>query len=256
VEALTSDLTLAGQPLAMAAMPFANPAGGTPKVAVVVRVEPPKADPAVPIADASPARKDTFEGVIVAFDRSGKIAASRKQTGTVPWRPGDTAPPPYEVFTGLELDPGRYEIRAAFESRGTRSSVYAFVDVPALDDAALRLSPIALALHPPPLSAPREEVSDVLPVVPTAQRRFTNTDIVDAFVRVHHNGPSPPITSLAVRIVDADDRTVFEEQRDRVGDDNTVELPLERLAPGEYLLAFTATAGDDRAVQQLRFTVN
>jgi VWFA-related protein len=256
VEALSSDLMLGGQPLTMAAMPFASPRGGTPKVAVVMRVEQPKTDPAVPIADAPPARKDTFEGVIVAFDRSGKIVASRKQTGTVPWRPGDTAPPPYEVFTGLDLAPGRYEIRAAFESRGTRSSVYGFVDVPAFDNAPFSLSPIALALHPPPLSAPREEFSDFLPVVPTAQRRFANTDIVDAFVRIHHTGPNPPATSLAVRVVDADDRTVVEEQRDQVDDDNTIELPLDRLPAGEYLLTVTANAGAERAVQQLRFTVN
>jgi len=256
VEALSSDLTLAGQPLEMAAMPFANPAGGTPKVAVVMRVERPKTDSTGPIADASPGRKDTFEGVIVAFDRSGKIVASRKQTGTVPWPPGDTAPPPYEVFTGLDLVPGRYEIRAAFESRGARSSVYGFVDVPAFENAALSLSPIALALHPPSLSAPREEFSDFLPVVPTAQRRFMKTDIVDAFVRVHHSGPNPPATSLTVRVVDADDRTVAEEQRDQVDDDNTVDLPLDRLAPGEYLLTFTATSGNERAVQQLRFTSN
>jgi hypothetical protein len=47
-----------------------------------------------------------------------------------------------------------------------------------------------------------------------------------------------------------------EEQRERVDDDNTVELPLDRLAPGEYLLTFTATAGNDRSVQRLRFTVD
>jgi hypothetical protein len=256
IDSISSGLRAAGQPLVMAAMPFPNPDGGTPKVAVVMRVEPPKSDASVPSRDLSAPKQDAVNGVIVVFDRSGRIVASKRQTGAAPLPRVGTTPRSYEVLTVLDLEPGRYEIRAALESRGQRGSVYGFVDVPAFDKAPLALSPIALAPQPPPLGGPRGAFAEFLPLVPTAQRTFAKADVVDAFVRIHRNALNPPPASLAIRVVDADDRVVAEEHRDQADADNTVNLPLDRLSPGEYLLTFTATAGSDRAVQQLRFTVN
>jgi len=255
LESIGDALPRADRRLTMAAMPFARPGQRTPSVALVMRAEPPSAETPAALAELSSSRRDAVNAIVVVLDRDGKIVASKQHTGTVPWTPESTAPPAYEVLTALDLEPGRYEIRVALDSRGTRSSVYGFVDVPEFDKAPLSLSAIALAQQPPAAGGPRDAFADFLSVVPTARRRFTKTDVVDAFVRIYRRPNAAPV-ALAVRVVDADDQAVFEEQEDQVDDAYDVGVPLHDLAPGEYLLTFAASSGKDRAVQHVRFVVN
>jgi VWFA-related protein len=254
-DSISTALPRSDQRLTLTSLSFANPGQPTARVAVVMRAEPRKAaSPAAP-PEAPTARRDTINGVVVVFDSSGKIVASKKHTGTVPWTAGGTTPPPLELLTALDLAPGRYEIRAALEtSSDARSSVYGFIDVPRFDTMPLSLSAIALSLQPAPVAAPKNAFADFLPIVPSAQRPFTKGDSVTAFVRVYRR--TNAAAALAVRLVDADDRVMFEDRTDRVDEDYDTRLPLDQLSPGEYLLTFTATAGTDRATQQLRFTVD
>jgi VWFA-related protein len=255
LESIGDAMPRADRRLTMAAMPFARPGRRTATVALVMRAEPPAAETPAATAESPSSRRDAINAIVVVLDRYGKIVASKQHTGTVPWVPEKTVPPAYEVLTELDLEPGRYEIRVALDSRGARSSVYGFVDVPEFDKAPLGLSAIALAQQPPTAGGPRDAFADFLPVIPTAQRHFSKTDVVNAFVRIYHGGQNAVPVALAVRVVDADDHTVFEEQEDGVDDAYDVRVPLHDLAPGEYLLTFTASSGQDRAVQQLRFLV-
>ena len=68
--------------------------------------------------------------------------------------------------------------------------------------------------------------------------------------------------SLRVRILDArggatrDQSLVFAEREFRARRaDCQVDLPLDGLAAGEYLLEMTAAAGDEVAARKLRFAV-
>src|SRR6185369_9820141 len=92
-----------------------------------------------------------------------------------------------------------------------------------------------------------------LPFVPTTRREFAQSERVQAFVRVFQGGTAQasPVT-LRAELLDASDRTAFDRSvtleagsfDSRGAADQTVELPLEGLAAGHYLLSVTAaTAG-------------
>jgi VWFA-related protein len=265
VDALQATLPRTDQRLRIALAPFAAPDRRTATVAVVLRAEPPVAvDAASTGAASSPStvaaapapRHDVITGVVLAFDSDGRVVASKKHAGQVPWAPGSSAPPPYELLTALDLGPGRYEIRAALDSApDKRSSVYGFVDVPRFGEEPLTMSGIAVSVQPGAMSAPRGTFDAILPVVPTARRAFARSEIVTALVRLYHGRPSPPATSLTVRIVDAANRTVIEDRIADAPDEHQMPVPVDELDPGEYLLELLAQSGADRATRQLRFTV-
>ena len=197
-----------------------------------------------------------ISGVLIAFDPEGRVVASKKHAGEVPWAPGSSTPGPYELVTALELEPGRYEIRAGLDAApDRRSSVYGFVEVPPFGDEPLTLSDIAVAVQPAGVSAPKGALDGILPVVPTARRVFTRRDQVIALVRIYHDRPDPPATSLDVRIVDATGRSVVTTRVADATDEYLVPVRVDELTPGEYLLELSAESGTHRATRQLRFRV-
>jgi VWFA-related protein len=270
-DSVEATLPRADQRLRLAVAPFATPGQRKAAVAVVLRAEPPipaavvapiPADAApstaVPTAAPSPgpSRQDVISGVVLAIDPEGRVVASKKHAGQVPWAPGSNAPPPYELLTALELEPGRYEIRAALDAApDRRSSVYGFVEVPRFGEEPLTMSGIAVAVQPGAMSAPRGALDGILSMAPTARRAFTRSEIVSVLVRLYRARPSPTATSLTVRIVDAANRVVIDDRIADAPDEYQMPVPVDELEPGEYLLELTAQSGDDRAVRRLRFTV-
>ena len=172
---------------------------------------------------------------------------------------------PYEVVSRLALKPGRYEVRVALDGAANgRASVYTYVDVPDFAQQPLSLSGIVLAASPPILSAPKEAFGGLLPVVPTARRRFARSDRVTAFVRIYQQAGKPAQPAdVTMRIVDGSDAVLSNQVATVTADsfagnrgaDYRVELPLERLAGGEYLVTIEATQGKSTARRGVRFTV-
>ena len=123
--------------------------------------------------------------------------------------------------------------------------MYTYVDVPDFAREPLSLSGIVLHVDPAILSAPRDAFTNLLPVVPTARRDFARTDRALAFVRLYQNGENAvhPV-DVNARIEDAAGQSVLNDaasvSSDRFGvdrsADNQVDLPIDRLQPGEYLL--------------------
>jgi VWFA-related protein len=258
VEAVRASLPRADQRLLFTATPFGpGMPGGTPTVAVVLRVEPtvaavPSTAP-VPV-DPSARSYDVIHGVVLAFDPDGKIVASKKHAGEIPWAPGSTTPRAYELLTALELKPGRYEVRAALDSSaGKRSSVYGFVEVPRFDEDPLTLSGIALAARPAAMSGPKGALDAVLPLVPTARREFSVTDEVTAFLRVYHGQDKPASTTLVARLVDSGGQIIREERITEATSEYQMDVPVSSLESGEYLLEFAAESGGQRAMRSVRF---
>ena len=72
----------------------------------------------------------------------------------------------------------------------------------------------------------------------------------------------PETVSLAFRIVDAGSRTIFAREsvaqpadfEGGLAVDASLELPLDGLTPGEYILSAEASHGSVRARRDLRFT--
>jgi hypothetical protein len=102
---------------------------------------------------------------------------------------------------------------------------------------------------------PRDVLAEFVPIVPTARRVFRSTDLVTAFVRAYRRSASGPPPVVTAQVVDAGGVVVHEETLDADGTGYRVDLPIERLSPGEYLLQIAAAAGQDTARRDVRFTV-
>ena len=138
------------------------------------------------------------------------------------------------------------------------------MDVPDFAQQPLSLSGIVLTVSPAVPSAPTDALTNLLPVVPTARREVARTDRATAFVRVYQDGQRYRMpATVTARIVDTSDRLVLDEvtplPADRFTDNHSadyrLELPLERLEAGEYLLTIEATEGKHTARRGVRFTV-
>lgn len=193
---------------------------------------------------------------MTAVDLEGAVVRGARHSVTIPWRPGETTTGPYEVVSRLDLKPGRYEIRAGVDvAAASRSSVYGIVDVPRFDEVPLSLSGVVLEALPPGRSVPRDVLVDFAPIVPTARREFASSDLVTAFVRAYQRDSEAAALLVTARVVDVHGVVVFEDTLDAEGTGYRADLPIERLAPGEYLLQIAAVAGPDTARRDVRFTV-
>jgi hypothetical protein len=107
-------------------------------------------------------------------------------------------------------------------------------------------------------------LSDLVPVAATARRTFAATDRVRGFVRVYQGLTRAAMPGyITAEIRDTTDRIVLRQESRVVTDqlgasravDFTVDLPVARLAAGEYLLSVEARHGNETARRQARFTV-
>jgi VWFA-related protein len=266
VKALAGFWPSTGLPLSVGAAAFADPDKGDASVAVVVRAQGRVAsgehgqrgggDPV-----AAEMRVNVLAG---AYDRDGRSMSSHMQTLRVP-RPPDAAQEfEYEALSRLRLKPGRHEVRVAVDdpSRRTSGSVYTYVEVPDFAKAAVSLSGVVLSTTGPLAGSP---LTDVLPLTPTARRRFRSIDDVHAFVRVYQGGTDAPRpVRVTARILNAasgaafeHQETVFEQpQSASRSADYRLPLPLLTLTPGPYLLMIEAARGPREIVRRdVRFEV-
>jgi hypothetical protein len=248
-----------GLQLTAAAVPFAAPDGTGSTVLVALRVRQASIEPASP----PPEHVEIFTG---AFDRDGQSPGWLHQTFDVSAgrEPGGVLQ--YDTVARLDLRPGSYEIRVATGHRAAArtGSVYTYVEVPDFTKAPLSLSGVVLEDAATVPVTPADVFSAVIPLTPTAEREFAREDGVSAFVRVYQGGDGP-LTPVAVRakILDTRVGAAFDAtstlEPDRFGRardaDFRLSLPLERLAPGAYLLTVEAILGAHAARRDVRFTI-
>jgi len=241
-------------PLRVNVAPFALPGRPESAVAIVLNVpQPPSAGKSEPV-----------KVLAAAFDRNGRSVASEQQTvGVTSQSPagGNTT---YEVLSRLVLAPGRYEIRVGLDAgRDQRASVYTYVDVPDFTRQPLSLSGIALAVSPAVGAAPADAFKDILPVVPTAQREIARTGRATVFLHVYQDAKAAALpATVTARLTDTADHVVFDKVTELAAvrftnhaADYLLEIPVERLAGGEYLLTIEAAQSERVARRGLRFTV-
>jgi VWFA-related protein len=210
-----------------------------------------------------------LEIVASAFDRGGRPIGVARQPLDVSW-PAADAPEPrrFDVLSRLDLPPGDYEIRVAVHGTepARTASVFSYVTVPAFDQAPLSLSSIVIGATRGTLTAPKDFLAAILPVVPTARRDFARADRLVAFLRIYQGtGRREPLLPVQLRaaVLDAQGTVVASEatallsaQFDNARTaDHYVALPLAGLAPGEYLLRIETEMGARTAGRALRFTV-
>jgi VWFA-related protein len=251
-QALSGGLPSGDWPLSLTAVPFATPERPGAAVAVVAR-----ADLGADL-DAS----EPIELVAVAFDTRWRQAATAMGRFDPP---ADRTLPAAEMGLRLDLAPGRYEIRVAVSSASSdrKGSVYTSITVPDFARDPVSLSGIAIA-HDQGGAVLTDEASALVPVRPSAERIFAPDQRAVAAVRVYQGGRRrlEPVRVNA-RILDESGAVAFDEGRvldaesfdDQRGADYTLDLPIDRLAAGEYLLTIEAVAGDASARGDVRFSV-
>ncbi len=210
---------------------------------------------------------ENVDVIINAYDPEGKRKGADRLKAQLVLKASPNAQVQYEVFSRLNLEPGRYEIRLGAESalESKSGSVFYNLDIPDFAKLPLSLSGFVLSASPPVVSGGQQSVA-FLPVVPTTRRQFESTDKVTGFLRVYQGGKKPvnPVT-LAMRIVDTTGAAVYEHSQildvaffDGVSRsaDYRPEVPMSKLVPGQYLLTIIAKSGQAPPVERdVRFTV-
>ena len=259
--ALTGLMPASAIPVEMNAATFAVPDAAKAAVVLTVGVEAFAAGP--PTARGGP-----LEVVASAFDRGGRPKGIARQTLDLSWPASAPQDRRFDVLSRLDLPPGEYEIRVAVSSGADErtASVFSYVTVPAFTAAPLSLSNIIVGATAGTLTAPKDFLASLLPIVPTARREFARTGRLLAFFRVYQGtNRSDPLTPVQLRssIVDDHDRVVATEAGVLdVGEfakartaDYYVTVPLTTLAAGEYLLKVETTMGARTAGRAMRFVL-
>jgi hypothetical protein len=197
-----------------------------------------------------------------AFEASDtKERASHRQTAEVTLRPHASGLRHVEIYSRLAVRPGRYEIRSAAEAPGSAGGVFTQIEVPDFSKARLSLSGLVLGFQ---RSGDQDGLADLIPIIPTSARAFPRSGQIAAFVRVYQGGKDALVpVQMRLRIVDAatqavvDESMIFDPARfgSRRAADCPFQLPLSRLAEGEYLLTIEAVAQKNTARREVRFRV-
>ena len=178
--ALTGLMPASAIPVEMNAATFAVPDAAKAAVVLTVGVEAFAAGPQT-------ARGGPLEVVASAFDRGGRPKGIARQTLDLSWPASGPQDRRFDVLSRLDLPPGEYEIRVAVSSGADArtASVFTYVTVPSFTAAPLSLSNIIVGATAGTLTAPKDFLASLLPIVPTARREFARTGRLLAFFRVY-----------------------------------------------------------------------
>ena len=263
--AMTGLLPSASLPVDLNAATFATP--GSDKGAVVLTV-------GVGAFASSPSAAGARQGgplevVASAFDRGGRPVGTARQTLELSWPSSVPAQDQrFDVLSRLDLPPGQYEIRVGVSGADSArtASVFSYVTVPAFASTPLSLSSIVIGAAAGTLTAPKDFLTALLPVVPTARRAFARAGQLIGFLRIYQgtsrNDPLLPV-QLRSSVIDARGQVVADQsdvmdvrrfEKSRTAD-HYLALPLANLTPGEYLLRTEATMGARVAGRAVRFSV-
>lgn len=173
-----------------------------------------------------------------------------------------------DVVFRLAMRPGRYSLRVFVESPGMgeerAGSVYSTMVVPDFRRERLTMSGVAVGLAGRAAAIAGQKVDGVVPFAPTSRRDFIPTDRVGALLRLHQSSRSAPLAAvLETEILEATGERVMATTRNISaaafespdGVEHRVDVPVQTLGHGSYVLRFVATAGTHRVQRDVRFTV-
>jgi VWFA-related protein len=263
-DALTGLLPAGATTVDMTTAMFAVPGAQKAAIALTVGV----GAFALPASDgAETPRGGPLEIVATAFDQGGRPKGLSRQTLDLSWpASATTGEHRFDALSRIDLAPGEYEVRVAVSGAARTASVFSYVTVPAFATAPLSLSSIVVGASAWTLTAPKNFLSALLPIVPTARREFARADRFVAFFRIYQGTARQDALApvqLQSTIVDARGAVVATETttlgvgRFEAGRtaDYYVTIPLATLAPGDYLLKIEATMGTRLAGRAMRFGI-
>jgi VWFA-related protein len=257
LDALSGNWPVSDLPVHAAVSPFADPAGARPVAVLVIATR-----------RSAEGRGNRPVNVLAeAFDTNGRSVNYHHQALDIGAALSASGSSDYEILSRLPLEPGRYEIRvgvhdAADDRVGT---VHTYLDVPNFARAPLSASGIVLDAAPGPLSAPDGMFGSLFDARPTARRTFSRADTVTALLRLYQGGrDTPAAVKIRSQIQDTSGTPVLDDTTtaaaERFNDpgrsaDFRLNLPVERLDPGEYLLTVEISLGSRVERRDVRFSV-
>ena len=261
-EALESPLPLPGLPIAVAATVFKGPA---PKGAVVISAF--VHGGSLPFTEEKGMFKNDLEIWSVATDDKGKTFGTDRNTVNLNMKP-DTAKrvqaTGFRVIQSIDLAPGRYVLRVAMKEGNTRKTgmVTYDLEVPDFTRQPLTMSDIALTSamsSAAPTVRPKDPLEKLLPGPLTTYREFPSIDEVALFAEVYDNIKPSHKVEIVATVKAEGGQTVFETREEHDSSELAgssggygfqARVPLNKLAPGLYVLRVEATArvGDRNTV--------
>jgi VWFA-related protein len=220
------------------------------------------ADVAVLLTVRLPAPRGTIDETITVvrtlYDAEGRAGTPMSEKYPLSLRAATGDELRYDVFQRLTLPPGRYELRlnasSAFLDRS--GSVYANFLVPDFTRPAISLSAFVVGTR---AQGREDTLAKLVPVVPTTSRNFEPNETITAFLRVFQGGASSPVpVTMSAKVLDMSDAVVLDVSTTipESAFDTTrsapfeIDLPLEKLTHGPYLLSVTATAAGGANVRK------
>jgi len=258
--AITAPVPTGAFPMRVAIAPFAVPGKKDSAVTIVLGLEQPGVT------------KRTSYSVDLqtnAYRYDGRpMLVGRRHTATIVLVPtAGKSQARYDLLSQIALPPGRYELRLSAHRavEDVNGSVYAEVEVPDFANASLSVSGLMMEAMPTDAVAPAGAFDALVPVVPTSSRAFHVSQQVTAYLRIYQ-GSKAAIASVAITATlrDRADKTVAEgtetlgPDQFHVGGhaaDYLFPLPLDKLAPGPYLLTLDVVMGKLTVNRSVQFTV-
>ena len=287
--AIATSVPIRDLPLRATVAPFAIPGGRLAAVSIALGVRQP-----VPENAAKERVAVTTELRTTAFTTEGTNKGSQRHTARVTLRPGAQGDADYEALSRIDLPPGRYRLRLAahHDAAGKTGTVMVDVVVPDFSRDKVSMSGVIVGVTPGRPSAPRNLLTGILPVVPSAQREFTKADRASALFYLYQSTTALVPANVTVRVTDdrgahlinetqtiAVDRFVTAEadtggrpvaprppavQTSRPdafvnkalrAAEFQYALPINRLPVGRYLLTFEVAMGETTLRRDVQFSI-
>jgi VWFA-related protein len=257
-KAISGLLPIGDLPLQVTAAPYAIAGKKEAAVAVVLGI-------VQDVHTGDTRQTEHIDFLVDAFGQDGSSKSAHGLKADVVFKPNVIGKVGYEVLTRIDLKPGRYQLRlsAHLPSQDTSGSIYYDVDVPDFSKGNVVLSGAMLSVTPSLVAAPRDRLSDILPIVPTTNRYFSRTDEVTSFVRIYQPKGSIKPIAMTARVTDSAGTVVVDRTgtipvsafaRERSASYRMV-IPVGTLTPGAYLLSFDASNGAQTDARNIRFVV-
>ena len=263
-EALESPLPLPGLPLAVTASVFKGP-GAKGSVVISTFIH----GGSLPMTESNGMFKNDLEIVGIATDDKGKSFTTDRNTVNLKMK-AETAnrvkATGFRVIQSLDLAPGRYLLRVGVKEANTRTAgmVTYDLEVPEFTKAPLTMSDIALTSAmsgAAPTIRPKDPLEKLLPGPLTTYREFPAIDEVALFTEVYDNIKLAHKTEIVATVKAEGGQTVWESREEHDSSELAgsaggygfqARVPLNKLAPGLYVLRVEATArvGDRATVSK------
>jgi hypothetical protein len=270
-DALASPVPASGLPMAVTAAPFK---GTAPNASVLVSIE--MVGRELPFTEQNGVMHNTIEVTTLAIDRKGNvhsIPASALQLKLSRQTHGAVVARGLRVTQRVPLAPGQYTLRIGARERngGAVGTISYDLDVPDFYKSPLSMSGVVLtsrAASGRPTAAPDADLKDILPGPPTALRDFAPADTLAAFAEIYDTqGNHPHRVDITASVKADGGRQVFSQSEERGTEElqgarggfgYRVDIPLQDLAPGEYVLTVEARSrlsGNPTARQDIPFRI-